>query len=77
MQTLLLIYSAVFGLNNKLYKMHGTYIKIVKNRELHLRKNDPHDHNNDDDDYDNNKNVVKIKKMKRTANSDYLNYLTR
>jgi hypothetical protein len=34
--------------------MHGTQIKAVKNRELHLRTNDDNDDNNDGD--DNNKN---------------------
>jgi len=29
--------------------MHGTKIKILKNRELHLRTNDDKDDNNDGD----------------------------
>lgn len=70
-QTLLLIYCVLVGLNNKLYKMHGTKIKILKNRELNLRTNDDNDDNNDGD------NNKCYKKLKKTANSDYLNYLTR
>ena len=29
---------AFVGLDNKLYKMHGTYIKILKNTNLHHNK---------------------------------------
>jgi len=50
--------------------MHGTKIKILKNRELHLRTNDYND-----DNYGGNNKC--FKKLKKKANSDYLNYLTR